>query len=70
MAKIKQLASFAVLSVNGGDRISYTYDEIDAETGDMISSNNKSSFFCVDSSLKSKITGIRNYITENRLQEE
>ena len=67
---IKQLASFAVLNVNGGDRISYTFDEIDAETGDMISSNNKGSFFCVDSTLKSKITGIRNYIQENKLADE
>lgn len=67
---IKQLASFAVLSVNGGDRISYTYDEIDAETGDMVSSNNKGSFYCVDSSLKGKITQIRNYIQENKLTEE
>lgn len=65
---IKQLASFAVLNVNGGDRITYTYDEIDADTGDMVSSNNKGSFFCVDSALKSKITGIRSYITENKLE--
>lgn len=64
---IKQLASFAVLNVNGGDRVTYTYDEIDAETGDVISSNNKGSFFAVDSALKSKITGIRNYIQENKL---
>lgn len=67
MATIKQLASFAVLNVNGGDRISYTYDEIDADTGDMVSSNNKGSFFCVDPALKGKITSIRNYITENKL---
>lgn len=67
---IKQLASFAVLNVNGGDRISYTYDEIDAETGDVISSNNKGSFFCVDSGLKGKITSIRKYIQENKLDEE
>lgn len=65
---IKQLASFAVLQVNGGDRVTYTYDEIDADTGDMISSNNKGSFFAVDSSLKGKITSIRNYITDNKLQ--
>lgn len=69
MATIKQLASFAVLNVNGGDRISYTYDEIDAETGDVVSSNNKGSFFAVDSSLKGKITSIRNYISENKLSE-
>ena len=29
MATIKQLASFAVLNVNGGDRISFTFDEED-----------------------------------------
>lgn len=68
MATIKQLASFAVLNVNGGDRVTYTFDEIDADTGDLISSNNKGSFFAVDSTLKSKITQIRNYIGENKLQ--
>ena len=69
MANIRQLASFAVLSVNGGDRISFTYDEIDAETGDVVSANNKGSFFAVDPALKSKITQIRNHITENKLSE-
>ena len=66
---VKQLASFAVLNVNGGDRITYTYDEIDADTGDMLSPNNKGSFVVVDSALKGKITGIRNYIAENKLAE-
>ena len=66
---IKQLASFAVLNVNGGDRITYTYDEIDADTGDMLSPNNKGSFVVVDPALKGKITGIRNYIAENKLAE-
>lgn len=66
---IKQLASFAVLNVNGGDRITYTYDEIDAETGDMISSNNKGNFFAVDANLKKNINAIRTYISENKLSE-
>ena len=66
---IKQLASFAVLNVNGGDRVTYTYDEIDADTGDLISSNNKGSFFAVDSTLKGKITSIRTYIAENKLSD-
>lgn len=66
---IKQLASFAVLNVNGGDRVTYTYDEIDADTGDLISANNKGSFFAVDSALKGKITSIRNYISENKLSD-
>ena len=66
---IKQLASFAVLNVNGGDRITYTYDEIDADTGDMLSSNNKGNFFAVDSALKKNINAIRTYISENKLSE-
>lgn len=66
---IKQLASFAVLNVNGGDRVSYTYDEIDGETGDMISSNIKGSFFVVDSDLAASIESIREFIRENKLAE-
>lgn len=69
MANIKQLASFAVLNVNGGNRVTYTYDEIDPDTGDMISSNNKGNFFAVDADLKSDIEQIRNYIINNKLSE-
>lgn len=67
MATIKQLASFAVLNVNGGERVSFTYDEIDAETGDMISSNNKGNFFAVDENLKKSISDVRAYIQEHKL---
>lgn len=66
---IKQLASFAVLNVNGGDRITYTYDEIDADTGEMVSSNNKGNFFAVDANLKKNINAIRTYISNNKLGE-
>ena len=65
----KQLASFAVLNVNGGERVSFTYDEIDAETGDIISSNNKGIFFAVDENLKKDIEDIRAYIQEHKLAE-
>lgn len=67
---IKQLASFAVLNVNGGQRISYTFDEIDADTGDVVSSNQKGSFYVVDDTLKKEIEDIRTYIQEHRLNEE
>ena len=70
MASIKQLASFAVLNVNGGQRISYTFDEIDSETGDIISANQKGSFFCVDDALTKEINDIREYIKEHKLSEE
>lgn len=66
---MKQLSSFLVLNVNGGDRVSYTYDEIDDETGNLISTNNKENFFVVDSSLRSTIEDIRDYIRENRLSD-
>lgn len=64
---IKQLASFAVLNVNGGNRISYTYDEINGETGEVISNNNKESFFVVDSNLMMDIDSIREYIRNKKL---
>ena len=65
---VKQLSSFAVLNINGGDRVSYTYDEIDETTGDPISLNNKGSFFVVNDDLKKNIEGIRKYIREEKLE--
>ena len=67
MASMKQLSSFMVLNVSGGDRVSFTYDEIDADTGDVISTNNKESFFVVDSALRSSIDEVRDYIREHKL---
>ena len=64
---MKQLSSFLVLSVNGGDRVSYTYDVIDENTGEVIDSNVKESFFVVDEGLRSDINAVRNYIRENKL---
>lgn len=64
---MKQLSSFMALSVNGGDRISFTYDEIDEATGDVVSSNNKESFFAVDSALKKHVEAIRKFIRDNKL---
>ena len=69
MATIKQLSSFMAINVNGGDRISFTFDEIDAETGEPVSSNNKRSFFVVDSTLAKNIAQIRNYIREQKMSD-
>ena len=65
---MKQLASFLVLNVNGGDRVTYTYDEIDSDTGDLISSNNKGNFFAVDTELRQHIEAIRDHIREHKLE--
>lgn len=64
---MKQLSSFMVLNVNGGDRVSFTYDTIDENTGDMIDTNTKESFFVVNETLRSHINAIRDYIRENKL---
>ena len=64
---MKQLSSFLALNVNGGDRISYTYDEIDENTGEVTNANVKESFFVVDEELRGHINAIRAYIRENKL---
>ena len=69
METIKQLASFAVINVNGGQRVTFTYDEIDPDTGDVISQNNKGNFYAVDQTLLQNIESIRSYIQEHKLSE-
>lgn len=64
---MKQLSSFLVLNVNGGDRVSFTYDTLDDETGEIVGDNSKESFFVVDEQLRSHINAIRAYIRENKL---
>lgn len=67
---MKQLSSFMALNVNGGDRISYTYDTIDSTTGDVIDTNTKESFFVVDETLRSHINAVRDWLREHKLAEE
>ena len=67
MASVKQLSSFMALAVNGGDRISFTYDEIDPDTGDLIDGNKKESFFVVDEGLRVHIEAVRDFIRKHKL---
>ncbi len=62
----KQLTSIMTLWIDGGVQISYTFDEIDSDTGEIISRNNKRSFFVVDSTLLSNVEAIRDYIRINK----
>ena len=66
---MKQLSSFMTLNIDGGDRVSYTYHEIDDTTGDAISQNKKGNFWVVDNELKEHINAIRDYIKNNKLAE-
>lgn len=67
---MKQLSSFMALNVNGGDRISFTYDTIDETTGDMIDTNTKESFFVVDEDLRAHVEAVRNWIRTHKLAAE
>lgn len=66
---MKQLSSFMALNVNGGDRISYTYDEIDPNTGEPVSTNNKASFYVLDEDLRAHVEAIREHIRTSKLAE-
>lgn len=65
---MKQLNSFMVITLGGGDRISFTYDEINDSTGVPESTNNKENFFVVNPELRSHIEAIRDFIRKNKLE--
>lgn len=66
---MKQLNSFAVLSPNGNDRITFAFDEVDDQTGEPIRRQVKQSFYVVDQTLKAHVDAIRQYIADNKLGE-
>nr|DAL07547.1 MAG TPA: hypothetical protein [Caudoviricetes sp.] len=66
---MKQLSSFMVLNIDGGDRVTYTYNKIDDSTGEPISRNNKGNFYVVDDELKVHIDAIRNFVKDNKLND-
>ena len=65
---MKQLSSFMVLNIDGGDRVSFTFNEINPGTGELISQNNKQSFFALDTGLLEHINAIREFIQKNKLE--
>ena len=65
---MKQLSSFMALNIDGGDRISYTYNEINDETGEPISTNNKGNFYVVNEELSGHINAVREFIRKNKLE--
>ena len=49
-----------------GDRLAYTYSEID-ENGNLVSQNNKGNFIVLDDALQEHINEIGSYIKKNKL---
>ena len=65
---MKKLTSFTAHVTAEGQRISYTYSEID-ETGNLKSQNNRENFIVMDNGLMGHIEAINTYIAENKLGE-
>lgn len=63
---MKKLTSFTHLTTGEGDRIAYTYSEID-ENGNLVSQNNKGNFIVLDDVLQEHINEIGSYIKKNKL---
>lgn len=64
---MKQLSGFMVMDIRGGLLVTYTYDEIDDQTGKIISSNNNGQFYAVEQSLSFHINSIQDYIRNDVL---
>lgn len=63
---MKKLTSFTHLVTGEGDRLAYTYSEID-ENGNLVSQNNKGNFIVLDDALQEHINEISSYIKKNKL---
>lgn len=65
---MKKLTSFTHLKTGEGDRIAYTFSEVD-EKGNLVSQQNKGNFIVVDETLQWHVQAIADYINTNRLAE-
>lgn len=65
---MKKVTSFTHLITGEGDRIAFTYSEMD-ENGAIISQNNKKNFVVADEEIVGHINAIKKYIQEIFLDE-
>ena len=65
---MKILTSFSIIKMSEGLRLSYTYTEIDPNTGITINNNIQESRFVVQEELKTSSNNIMNYIESNFLK--
>lgn len=64
---MKRLKSYIVTNAGEGDCISYMYNEIDDSTGEIISKNNRGSFYPVDKKGKKLVADMKKYIQTEKL---
>lgn len=65
---MKKLTSFTAHVTGEGQRISYTYSEIDG-SGKLISQNNRENFIVMDAEVMEHINAINTYISSRMAQE-
>ncbi|MEZ3435746.1 MAG: hypothetical protein K1W34_14220 [Lachnospiraceae bacterium] len=65
---MKRLKSYMITNGGEGDCISYMYNEIDDNTGEIISKNNRGSFYPVDDKGKRLVENMKKYIYAEKLQ--
>lgn len=63
----KKVTSFSNFITGEGERIAYTYSEME-DNGRLISQNNKGTFVALDPELIEKIQWVRQYIEGNNLE--
>ena len=64
----KVLTSFMNLSTGEGSRIAFTYSEVDEDTGNIISQNNKGNFLVMKTEVQGHLDAIKEYIATAHLK--
>ena len=67
---MNRLTSFGCFNTGEGDRISFTYSVIDADTGEIVEQNKKGTFLVLDDTVQEHLNSIRNYIKNKYLTQE
>lgn len=55
------------LSTGEGSRIAYTYSEVNEETGEVVSQNNKGNFLVLDDDVQAHLDAVKKYIRDKYL---
>lgn len=63
MANIKRITSFTAHTTAEGERLSYTYSEID-ENGTLVKSNERATCIVIDEGIKQKIEEINKFLLD------
>ena len=55
------------LSTGEGSRIAYTYSEVNEETGEVVSQNNKGNFLVMNDDVQAHLDAVKKYIRDKYL---